>query len=63
MLLSGEITREEYISRLDGAMIEAAHVGRDQLGRENFQKVFGDFRVDEIIDVPAFIGAHGHAAE
>lgn len=62
MLVSGEITPEEYISRLGGAMAEAAIVGRDELGRKNFEKVFGDFRVEEIIDVPAFIGAHGHAA-
>ena len=43
-------------------MKDAATVGKDLLGRDNFLKVFGEFLVEEIIDIPAFIGEHGQLA-
>jgi hypothetical protein len=60
-LLAGEISQEKYISDLDAAMRDAALVGKDLLGPKNFRKIFGEFRVHEIIDVPAFIEGHRQA--
>jgi hypothetical protein len=59
MLHERAISRKEYLSRLDAVMRDAARAGEGVLGFDDFHKVFGEFRVHNIIDVNAFIGASG----
>lgn len=62
LLLASEISQDEYIARLDAAMMDAAIIGTDLLGRADFVRIFGEFRVGEVVDIPSFIENHRHAA-
>jgi hypothetical protein len=62
LFLAREITREQYISRLDGIMRDAARTGERLLGYRDFHKIFGKFRVHDVVDVNAFVDGHRPAA-
>ena len=62
MLLVKKISRNEYVSNLDGIMREAARVGEHLLGFDDFHKVFGEFRVHNMVDVKTFVAGGGAAA-
>lgn len=54
LFLSKEITRETYLVRLDEVLNAAALAGEQLLGVDDFHKVFGEFRVHNMIDVGIF---------
>jgi hypothetical protein len=58
LLVSQEISREQYITLLDSAMTEATRTGEQLLGIDEFHKVFGEFRVYDVVDVSAFVDGH-----
>jgi hypothetical protein len=55
-LLGKKITKTEYVAKLDTVMKEAARAGEKVLGFDDFHKVFGEFSVQSILDVKAFVG-------
>jgi len=55
-LLGKKITKTEYVAKLDAIMKEAARAGEKVLGFDDFHKVFGEFSVQSILDVKAFVG-------
>jgi hypothetical protein len=55
LMLENKISREKYLRDLDEAMRTAAAVGEDLLGRDDFHKVFGEFRVHKFGDTAKFI--------
>lgn len=58
LLLAKEIDKDVYISRLDDALKTATRDGERLLGADDFHKVFGELRVQNIIDPSAFYGAY-----
>jgi hypothetical protein len=56
-LLVKKITKTEYVAKLDTVMRENARAGEEVLGFDDFHKVFGEFSVQSILDVKAFVGA------
>jgi len=62
LFLARDISREQYISRLDAIMRDAARTGARLLGDDDFHKIFGEFAVHNIVDVNAFIGGQRPAA-
>jgi hypothetical protein len=58
-LIAERISKLDYVAKLDAAMQETARAGEEILGFEDFHRVFGDFNVDSIIDVKAFVGDGG----
>jgi hypothetical protein len=59
LIMSNEINRETYLSRLDDALRAAADRGETLLGHDDFHKVFGEFRVHNMID-PRVFGSSPH---
>jgi hypothetical protein len=55
LFMNREIGRETYLSRLDVALKTAVGRGETLLGHDDFHKVFGEFRVDNIIDPNIFM--------
>jgi len=55
-LLLKRITKTEYVAKLDTVMREAALAGEEVLGFDDFHKVFGEFNVQSVLDVKAFVG-------
>lgn len=58
LLIDHKITRQEYVKKLDQALIEARRAGQAAMGAKNFYKVFGDMRADQLGDVSAFLAEH-----
>ena|SRR5258706_14480303 len=54
-LSATEISRAEYIRQFDILLQEAARAGERSLGFDDFHKIFGEFHVQNLIDVDAFI--------
>lgn len=57
MFLVSKISRKDYASQLDSIMTDAARAGERVLGFDDFHKVFGDFSVQDMIDVNMFVAA------
>lgn len=49
------ISRQAYVAELDKLMRELSSVGEEIFGFDNFHKVFGQFRVQNLFDPQAFI--------
>ncbi len=62
LVMAEKISREKYVAELDGALKEASQIGEKLLGFDDFHKVFGEFRVQSMGDVKAFIGSGGAIA-
>jgi hypothetical protein len=58
LLAMKKISRDKYIGQLDAVMQDAARKGRRALGSDDFHKMFGEFRVHNIVDVSAFVAGH-----
>jgi hypothetical protein len=56
-VLRKKITKHEYVAKLEIAMKEATRAGEEVLGVDDFHKLFGEFSVQSIIDMNAFVGA------
>jgi hypothetical protein len=54
LLESKSISPEKYLVQLDEAMRQAAKLGEDLLGYDDFHKVFGEFKVQNTIDPASF---------
>ena len=54
LLESKSISPEAYLIQLDEAMRQAAKLGEDLLGYDDFHKVFGEFNVQSVIDPSSF---------
>jgi hypothetical protein len=57
LLVTEKISRVTYIEQLDAILQEAAVAGRLALGSDDFQKIFGEFRVHNLVDVSMFLTA------
>jgi hypothetical protein len=55
--MTKKISREKYIAELDEALKQASVIGEGLLGRDDFHKVFGEFRVHNLGDVAKFVSA------
>jgi hypothetical protein len=55
LLVTNKISRASYVVQLDEAMKRASTIGEDLLGRDDFHKVFGEFRVHNLGDTQKFI--------
>jgi hypothetical protein len=54
LLVSKRIGREAYLAQLDELLKTAAEDGERLLGSDDFHKVFGEFRIHNMIDVDIF---------
>jgi hypothetical protein len=54
LLESKSISQEAYLIQLDQAMRQAASLGEDLLGYDDFHKVFGEFNAQSVIDPASF---------
>lgn len=61
LVTNEKISREEYIAELDEALKRASVIGEKLLGFDDFHKVFGEFRVHNLGDVPKFVGGRSAA--
>jgi hypothetical protein len=57
LVMTKKISREKYIAELDEALKQASVIGEGLLGRDDFHKVFGEFRVHNLGDVAKFVSA------
>jgi hypothetical protein len=48
------ISSKKYLEELDRALHEASIAGQKILGSDDFYRVFGELRADQIIDIEAF---------
>jgi hypothetical protein len=55
LMLANKISRAKYLTDLDEAMKMASAVGEDLLGRDDFHKVFGEFRIHKFGNTAKFI--------
>jgi hypothetical protein len=54
-LMSGNVSREQYIAELRVVLKDAEQDGTRLLGADGFHKVFGDFSVEQMVDLSAFL--------
>jgi hypothetical protein len=59
LLAQKKLSRQEYIEELDRALAAASRSGENLMGIENFHRVFGELRPDQLGDVAAFL-EHGY---
>jgi len=55
LLMEHKISPNSYVQELDRALIEASLTGERLMGVEDFHRVFGELRADQLGDVSAFL--------
>ena len=53
--MANEMSREDYVAKLDAAMQKLGASGEILFGFSDFHKVFGPFRAEQLMDTEAFI--------
>jgi hypothetical protein len=55
LLTQHKISRPRYIQELDQALAAASRAGEKLMGFEDFHRVFGELKADELGDVATFV--------